>query len=50
MAVAEFQDRPVNLLKTKNAVDLYSKVKDLPEPAMPFTIAVLSADMFIMTC
>ena len=30
MAVAEFQDRPVNLLKTKNAVDLYSKVKDLP--------------------
>ena len=28
--MAEFQDRPVNLLKTKFAEDLYKEVKDLP--------------------
>jgi len=30
MAVAEFKDRPVNLLKSKFAEDLYKQVKDLP--------------------
>ena len=30
MEVAEFKDRPVNLLKSKFAEDLYKQVKDLP--------------------